>query len=79
MTIANTLDRLVKWTEENICSKIKLKVPPEDIEAATDADYEYKEATNKDLPLIHFYMSAQSVNCSFFRFSIQRDQYGDSK
>ena len=34
---------------------------------------------NKDLPLIHFYMSAQSVNCSFFRFSIQRDQYGDSK
>ena len=51
MTIANTMDRLVKWTEENICSKIKLKVPPEDIEAATDADYEYKEASPACFPI----------------------------
>lgn len=51
MTTANIMDRLVEWTEENICSKIKLKVPPEDIEAATDADYEYEEATPACFPI----------------------------
>lgn len=51
MTTANIMDRLVEWTEDNICSKIKLKVPPEDIEAATDADYEYEEASPACFPI----------------------------
>lgn len=42
MTVVCVLDTLTKWARENICPKIRLKVPPADEKAATDAGYEYQ-------------------------------------
>ena len=42
MTVVTALDALTEWARENICSKIKLKVPPTDDQAPDDAGYEYQ-------------------------------------
>lgn len=42
MSVVNILDRVTEWARSSICTKIKLKVPPDDEKAPTDAGYEYK-------------------------------------
>ncbi len=42
MTVVCVLDALTKWTRENICPKILLKVPPNNDKDAEDAGYEYQ-------------------------------------
>lgn len=42
MTIVKILDTITDWTRETICSKVQLKVPPDDDTAATDAGYAYQ-------------------------------------
>ncbi|MBP1580801.1 MAG: hypothetical protein J6A26_00190 [Oscillospiraceae bacterium] len=44
MSIVHLIDTLTDWAKTNICSQIKLKVPPSN-EAAVDAGYEYKLVT----------------------------------
>ncbi|MDD3139612.1 MAG: hypothetical protein PHX08_11655 [Lachnospiraceae bacterium] len=43
MAIVDTLDQITEWVQENICTKIKLKVPPDD-KAPMDGSYNYTEA-----------------------------------
>lgn len=42
MTVVGVLDTLTDWARENICTKIKLKVPPDSETEADDAGYEYR-------------------------------------
>lgn len=42
MSIVNTIDRITKWAQENICDKVLLKMPPLDEDAATDEAYDYE-------------------------------------
>lgn len=51
MSVVNTLDRVTEWVQTNICDGIKLKMPPEDENAPTDAGYEYKLITPTAFPL----------------------------
>lgn len=44
MSVVRVIDTLTEWAKENICEKIRLKVPPLN-EEANDAGYEYKLAT----------------------------------
>ena len=44
MSVVRVIDTLTEWAKENICEKIKLKVPPLN-EEANDAGYEYELAT----------------------------------
>ncbi len=41
MAVVTILDSVTDWVRKNICSQIRLKVPPADEQAATDAGYEY--------------------------------------
>lgn len=43
MSIVKILDDVTKWARKNICSKIELKVPPQNTEP-NDEGYEYKTA-----------------------------------
>ena len=43
MSIVTILDAVTQWAQENICSKVLLKVPPKNIEP-NDDDYAYKTA-----------------------------------
>lgn len=43
MSIVKILDDVTKWAQKNICSKIELKVPPQNSEP-NDYDYKYKTA-----------------------------------
>lgn len=43
MSIVKLLDDVTKWAKDNICSKIELKVPPQNGEP-NDNDYKYKTA-----------------------------------
>lgn len=43
MSIVKMLDDVTVWARKNICSKIKLKVPP-GVDEPNDQDYEYKLA-----------------------------------
>ena len=43
MSIVKILDDVTKWAQQNICSKIELKVPPKNTEP-NDDEYEYKTA-----------------------------------
>ena len=45
MAVVTILDGVTAWVREKICSQIRLKVPPADAQAATDAGYEYKMVT----------------------------------
>lgn len=45
MTVVTALDIITAWVQDNICSKILLKVPPDDDTAPEDAGYEYKRVT----------------------------------
>lgn len=51
MSVVNILDDVTEWVAKNICSKIKLKVPPESDTAPTDAGYEYQLVTPAAFPL----------------------------
>lgn len=42
MTVVGILDTLTDWVRENICTKIRFKVPPDTPDGADDAGYEYK-------------------------------------
>lgn len=44
MSVVSILDDVRDWVEENICSKIQLKVPPDDTEP-NDKDYDHTLAT----------------------------------
>lgn len=50
MTIVDIIDRVTKWAEEEICTKVKLKLPADD---HADASYnqEYKLVTPAAFPL----------------------------
>lgn len=50
-TLTNIVDRVCAWTDENICQKVMLKVPPDDMEKADGAGYEYTEAHPACFPL----------------------------
>lgn len=51
MSVVNTLDKVTEWVKENICSEIKLKMPPADDRAPTDAGYDYVLVTPSAFPL----------------------------
>lgn len=42
MTLVNSIDKIVSWLTENVCSKITLKLPDD-----------YRNDTDYDLSLIH--------------------------
>ena len=44
MSVVHIIDTLTQWAKSNICSQIKLKVPPSN-DAAVDAGYDYKLVT----------------------------------
>lgn len=41
MSVVHLIDTLTEWARVNICGHIWLKQPPADLDAATDAGYEY--------------------------------------
>lgn len=45
MSVVHIVDTVTEWVQEHICQGIKLKVPPSDESAATDAGYEYSLVT----------------------------------
>lgn len=45
MSIVHVLDTVKDWTQSNICDRIQLKQPPDDLDAPVDAAYEYKLVT----------------------------------
>lgn len=51
MAVVTILDGVTDWVREKICSQIRLKVPPADEQAATDAGYEYQLVTPAAFPL----------------------------
>lgn len=50
-TLTDIVDRVTAWTAENICAKVKLKAPPDDLEAADGPGYEYNLVTPACFPL----------------------------
>ena len=48
--IVSVIDDLTKWAKENICNKIRLKVPPENDEAM-DAAYSYQLENPEAVPM----------------------------
>lgn len=44
MSVVHVIDTVTKWTRENVCERIKLKVPPENTDP-NDEGYEYELAT----------------------------------
>lgn len=51
MSVVNILDSVTEWVRENICTQIKLKLPPDNDTDPTDAGYEYKLVTPAAFPL----------------------------
>lgn len=49
-TVVTALDSVTAWVQGNICEKIRLKKPPIDENAATDAGYEYELITPHAFP-----------------------------
>lgn len=45
MSIVDHIDTLAEWARDNICARVKLKQPPEDLDAPTDGAYEYTLVT----------------------------------
>ena len=41
MSVVHVIDTVRDWAQENICSRIQLKQPPDDLDAPTDEGYEY--------------------------------------
>lgn len=50
MSVVHLIDTLTEWAQQNVCSHIKLKVPPEN-EAPNDADYAFELATPVAFPM----------------------------
>lgn len=53
MSITNTLDRVVRWVQAEICDPVKLKMPPDgDMDTRPNAeDYNYRTVTPAAFPL----------------------------
>lgn len=51
MSVVFLVDKVTKWTQENICDKIMLKSPPRDEDAPTDADYDYQLVVPQAFPM----------------------------
>lgn len=50
-TVTDIIDRVVAWTNQNICQKVELKVPPKDIDAPDGGGYEYTRVHPYCFPL----------------------------
>lgn len=50
-TVTEVIDRVVEWTEKNICQKVELKVPPTDLDAPDGGGYEYQRVHPHCFPL----------------------------
>ena len=42
MSVVHVIDTVKDWAQLNICNKIQLKQPPDDLDAPVDAEYDYK-------------------------------------
>lgn len=51
MTVVRILDTLTDWARENICTKIMLKVPPDNEHEPDDAGYEYRRVNPAAFPM----------------------------
>lgn len=51
MTLVDILDTITKWADREICSKIKLKIPPEDIKESNGPGYQHQFITPACFPL----------------------------
>ena len=51
MSVVYLIDTITEWAQQNICGEIRLKVPPENEDAAVDAGYEYKLANPVAFPM----------------------------
>ena len=50
MTVVGILDTIVEWAKSEVCSKIRLKSPPEDDGESNSAGYDYKLITPACFP-----------------------------
>ena len=50
-TLVNIIDTICEWVDVNVCQKVELKEPPEDIEEPDGAEYEYKLVKPKTFPI----------------------------
>lgn len=50
MTVVEIMDKITAWAAAEICSKIKLKSPPENDDESNSAGYEYKLVTPACFP-----------------------------
>lgn len=51
MSVVRLIDTLTEWARQNVCEKIKLKVPPANEDEAVDEGYAYKLATPAAFPM----------------------------
>lgn len=51
MSVVHVIDTVTAWSRANICEKIKLKQPPDDLDAPTDEGYEYTLVTPAAFPM----------------------------
>lgn len=42
MSVVNTIDRITEWARDNICNKVKLRLPPEDEDYDFDGVYDHE-------------------------------------
>ena len=50
MSVVHVIDTLAEWAKHSICENVKLKLPPENLEA-NDEDYSYKTVTPTVFPM----------------------------
>lgn len=51
MSVVHLIDTLTEWARQNVCERIKLKVPPANEEDAVDEGYAYELATPVAFPM----------------------------
>lgn len=51
MSVVHLIDTLTTWAQQNVCEKIKLKVPPANEGEAVDEDYVYQLANPAAFPM----------------------------
>ena len=50
MSVVHVIDTLAEWAKQNICASVKLKMPPNNLEAI-DEDYQYETVTPSVFPM----------------------------
>lgn len=50
MSVVHVIDTLTEWAKQNICASVKLKMPPQNLEA-NDAEYSYETVTPTVFPM----------------------------